>query len=847
MRLEYITSQRQMENDIEDIDMTDQFNYLAYQEQIRAKKVLQYLSQYLIQSTYNPDNISQVDINVSSYFQLKRDQIEKQKEITNKFVTSVTKIEEVNQERKIEIELRLKSLFESMEKSKIENREAMKQEILNKIESYYSIHSLEELISCLLKTSELQKDLELLQRRCDYKNFLLSKEARVKARIDAGHRIEELNKDIDGLNANWAEMKDKQRQAAELLQYLQDTIASNKIKFKELTEERVELKQSLSSFDGKLQGISKTTEIHQERTKEVLELEEKIRECRMEIEELSIEEDVDQLKSESKKLKKELNDKENQKLYLETILLASQEESKRKLEEDMKLKQMMIDDLSQELAEKNKHMQDLKIEQNNERKEQVIIRIISDCRSRIYFSFTKWKVSKYIAEMQKVQEEIAISNPVMAIAQKHNATVSWDKHRLYSFFNELMSEKYKADLQCEENNKFPVPLHDYLINYLRANADDEADADQQIAMMAHCILAESETDPLFNILKKMIHLAKDSLPYHIVYFLTSAFGDFNQVKDTLTGQVLLVNVIPIIEQYIDGNLEIASKLLHAMKPPQMSDEDFVLLMLKLSLQKTDQQFTELCDSPDTFLDIAKNELKVLVGDEMLRAFKDKCVREFDMNFDMKIEMSINTLQENKFGVAVSGFLGALIEVYTETRITDIGRLEEITKKCEVINEEMFEGLVSGLDPNLSKELISKLFTEALIGSTDATSINSLNFIQIIMKYGVGGYGIGPFIVKKLSELLNLLLVKSKKSENLGKKPLIEGKIFLTEAKPVKPHINLSEISKQNRLSSPAHLPQPGKRTPKSEAVRKSYNPPSSKSLRPSNMSPSGFRPTSPFG
>ena len=190
---------------------------------------------------------------------------------------------------------------------------------------------------------------------------------------------------------------------------------------------------------------------------------------------------------------------------------------------------------------------------------------------------------------------------------------------------------------------------------------------------------------------------------------------------------------------------------------------------------------------------------------------------------MKIEMSISTLQTDKFIVSKSEFIAALVYVYTEIRFNEISELEKMMKNYQDITEEIFVKLIKEIDSSITSEFASKLFNDAVLDTNDITFIKPNAFIQMIMAYGIGGYGIGPFKRNELNDILQSLL-----NANKNKKRDEENKIDLL-AVDSSSFINMSPSSPRPSagaripVSSAAFLAAPS-RAPKIDRTHKSVSP-----------------------
>ena len=317
----------------------------------------------------------------------------------------------------------------------------------------------------------------------------------------------------------------------------------------------------------------------------------------------------------------------------------------------------------------------------------------------------------------------------------------------------------------------------------------------------------------------MIGLSKDNFSYYFSLFLIEALHYFDMNKTHSTETVSFENVANLVESFTENKREVMIPVLYGMKSETMKNEDYVLYMLKLKLGKLGKQFTDYCDSADSFMDVAKTDFELLVDDKILQQFKDKCEQEFDMNFDMKIDVSINTLVMSKFQVTKSRYVSAFVDAYKEYRLKATQILEKLVSPYEILTEEIFNNVINQISEGLSPDIISSLFSEAIMSSSDVSSIKSVDFVAIIMKYAVGGFGIGPFRFTKLQSLSNSLLNtlnKSRKSEELKK-------IMKPKDLPIK-IFQATEIAEDPTIATDSRLLRAGTIGKKLGQIRKSASP-----------------------
>ena len=275
---------------------------MVYQEQLRAKTVLESLSSYLKApkpSIIVPEIIEQ---DSSEYYNIRTQQSEQEGIFIEKLKEIISEIEKLSNEKKNKIKSRLRSLTDFLQ-NKTDDGDQIINEILEKTNKACSKGSLKRIVNGLIKLSGIQKELELLQRRCDYKNFLLQKQAKVQARIDAELKLIELEKEIVVLNANWTEMKEIQRKAAEELESLQNSLAENQKKLEDLSNEKLNLEEYLSGFDKKNDEFLKTQENYQKKCDNLLEIRAKADKVSEDLKKYETTDDFDKLKAENLSLK----------------------------------------------------------------------------------------------------------------------------------------------------------------------------------------------------------------------------------------------------------------------------------------------------------------------------------------------------------------------------------------------------------------------------------------------------------------------------------------------------------------------------------------------------------------
>ena len=407
-------------------------------------------------------------------------------------------------------------------------------------------------------------------------------------------------------------MKEKQRQEIETLQNLQDNIEKNEKRIKELIEEEQNLKEFLKNFEGKPLGLSESTKIYEEKQSELETLKEKLSEVIKEKENLEKNsEDLDEIKAQSKALKQEIKAMISQKENLENLKNLHLTESKNNLAEDIELQKRMINDLNEIISTKESELIELEKNHIFKLKQKTAIYMANNFINFTRIAFQKFRfILSHSGHQKKVEEDIQSNNPIVVSANKCISDQTWPKEKLFSFIDDMMADKYKLDSLCLKENKFPKPLPEHLVSYMKSLYQDQNEASKNCSMLINCIVEESSNDNMCLIIKKMLQLSKESLPYHFVIFLTIAIHDFETLKNPFSGQAMLLDIFNKLETYIDEKQDIRIKLSSQLKPSTVSDEEYIFFLLGHKLNQINAEFTEICDSPDTFLEVAETELKV---------------------------------------------------------------------------------------------------------------------------------------------------------------------------------------------------------------------------------------------
>ena len=119
----------------------------------------------------------------------------------------------------------------------------------------------------------------------------------------------------------------------------------------------------------------------------------------------------------------------------------------------------------------------------------------------------------------------------------------------------------------------------------------------------------------------------------------------------------------------------------------------------------------------------------------------------------------NLIEWNKhddFVVTKSSYLTCLIDVFRYKQVTDLEIINRNYKNTGEVHLELgkFRELVLDYDPTLQFEWIEQLYEEARQINDPPESVEIHEFAEIVVRYGIGGYGLGVFAIRELLDIMS---------------------------------------------------------------------------------------------
>jgi len=161
-----------------------------------------------------------------------------------------------------------------------------------------------------------------------------------------------------------------------------------------------------------------------------------------------------------------------------------------------------------------------------------------------------------------------------------------------------------------------------------------------------------------------------------------------------------------------------------------------------------------------FITGTKDDLDLWISDEnvhrLMRILDTRGNGEVTKEtFMAKINMK-NLMEWNRsedWVVTKASYLISLIDVFKAKQRKDTAFLlsEFENVGTPLINLDQFKELVLKYDPTVSDEKVIEYYAEA---SEGREGINSKEFSKVIIKYGVGGKGLGCFMIRELMDTMS---------------------------------------------------------------------------------------------
>ena len=361
-----------------------------------------------------------------------------------------------------------------------------------------------------------------------------------------------------------------------------------------------------------------------------------------------------------------------------------------------------------------------------------------------------------------------------------------------------MKEKHKYDMARLRHKKIPKPMDKFLKYYMKLIYKSTNETDREINMMLKALVIEEKKNGIANIAKRLFQVSDDNLPYHLCYVINTAWVEFDNIKIMNLDQdtAYIFDIFVLIEEYItESSMDAGIKLADLIKPDNITNHDYILMILKYKFNNFASNLYHFPAKFEDFRRFIKKHVMFFIEeteiDEFLKAYYSLSPKSFVENITKDAKKMITDC----YIINKDVFLYALIDIFNAYVLVQSQELKHLTKHHTIINKEIFTSLLQVIDKNIEENIINRIFEEITAEENNFLSISPKFFNIVIMKYGIGGYGVGPFMVKQLQSILHKYLTKDKSKCSIRRNPsdVIPYKIsVISEHSDGKPPLGLSQ-------------------------------------------------------
>lgn len=365
----------------------------------------------------------------------------------------------------------------------------------------------------------------------------------------------------------------------------------------------------------------------------------------------------------------------------------------------------------------------------------------------------------------------------------------------FKFLEELMEKKYKSDLKDISDRREPRVMTEFLMEHLQRVFGIAKLALRHLSQLVPAMKAlhddGNEYATFYCRLFQLYH--PNPIPYQLALFLTKARIIFTpliekyeksilfQKKTKLSktkenienlysgGFALISDAIDLIYIMFSNDRESGVQVLEHLKPPTVSDEEFVTYKIchRMSkLGKTSEGIFGLLDrdgggtlDSTEFSRGTVGALDLWISQRSIKAFFDKIdtTKRGEINKDQFMKfINIKILQEcnrsERFLISKSTFLGALVEVYMTRQKKDAIYLDQnVPKDLDDISQARFSEIILGYNKTVTPEKLVTYYNDAKALSDDGT-VKRPALIRVMLRNTIGKYGIGPFMLTDIADI-----------------------------------------------------------------------------------------------
>ena len=774
------------ERNVSSLDCTDTLGTLAYQEQLRENYILSLLGHlFLIESEVIPNN-ENAHTEFETYVNIRISQTELEKKLMQKFHDVFDKVKELNDKKITQLREKVEELGEN-NKISAKARDNILKKLEEDVFEAARINSIETAIDSFLQKCQFDLELEMIQRKYDFKCFSTKEKNKISKQDGNQLKLVEMQNDIRTMQKQWNDLRNFEIENEKEKILDEQEIKENEKIINNLIEAKAELKQEIEITHKSVETLLKLEEEYNSKLKDAAEHRKILENLNEEIATLKSFPSSSELKKQNRELKNKIAFLQQKIIEFEDIRLNIINEREQKKQEELKKKLSRVSSL--ELKIKVNKEQIVKVEKSSSArmKKHIVIRLVNSLKNLMEFAFRVWRFqfSQYRITFSNTDEDdISIGNSFLVANSHYKNAVPWEPEKLYDFIDEFMKEKIRHDNARLKTKRIPKPVDKNLKVYMKSIYKSTNETEKSINMMIKALLMEEKKSGIALVLKKMLQISSDGIPYHISYLISRLWFEFDQIKcvSPNENEALLVDIFSLIDDIIEDNsLDAGPKLAQLIRPENMSKKQYFLLAMKLKFENFECEFPENCSLFENFSNLIKDYLTIFIDQTEIDQYLHEYYDESPENFFKNISNDVQFLDKEDYRVTKAIFLNSVIQVFNECTIAQIKALDDLTKNTPMINKELFCMLLYRLDDSLKENLLDRLFEETATQQGSFLSINPNFFKKIIIKYGIGGYGVGPFKCKQLSLILLQYLTKEKKRIERRPSDIIPYKISVSNS------------------------------------------------------------------
>jgi hypothetical protein len=128
-----------------------------------------------------------------------------------------------------------------------------------------------------------------------------------------------------------------------------------------------------------------------------------------------------------------------------------------------------------------------------------------------------------------------------------------------------------------------------------------------------------------------------------------------------------------------------------------------------------------------------------------------------------LNLTVSKIDESIFIIKKSEFFYAVIDLFEEFLLQGRLEVEKRIRSIEEVQMKDFERVLRELEPGLEDKYVEKILNECFIDEkSNLYSVSKESFADVVVKYGIGGLGVGPFRTNEIRALLDRFLRKDEK-------------------------------------------------------------------------------------